>query len=149
MQADPERQGFPGLPREGGEVALGYVNVWTNGSVTIDYRNTTVKPFTWTATAGEVLAKARIVATNVRKLVNNIADRHGQDHGAPGNVRPSLRRPERTGPSPGSPFPYRSGKAFLHYFPRECFSRSTGALETVDWLEQSCLRAMTRVGCYS
>ncbi|WSQ61189.1 IS630 family transposase [Streptomyces sp. NBC_01217] len=38
-----------------------YINSW----------NTTAKPFTWTATAGEVLAKVRLVATNVKKLVNN------------------------------------------------------------------------------
>ncbi|MET8179781.1 hypothetical protein [Streptomyces sp. NPDC005336] len=29
------------------------------------------KPFTWTATAGEILAKVRLVATSVKKLVNN------------------------------------------------------------------------------
>nr|WP_202553251.1 IS630 family transposase [Streptomyces sp. SID4936] len=33
--------------------------------------NESAKPFTWTATAGEVLAKVRLVATNVKKLVNN------------------------------------------------------------------------------
>ncbi|MEU4997835.1 IS630 family transposase [Streptomyces sp. NPDC021622] len=38
-----------------------YINSW----------NTTAKPFTWTATAAEVLAKVRLVATNVKKLVNN------------------------------------------------------------------------------
>ncbi|MEV0368836.1 IS630 family transposase [Streptomyces sp. NPDC050636] len=38
-----------------------YINSW----------NTTAKPFTWTATAGEVLAKVRLVTTNVKKLVNN------------------------------------------------------------------------------
>ncbi|MET8398338.1 IS630 family transposase [Streptomyces sp900116325] len=38
-----------------------YINSW----------NTTAKPFTWTATAGEVLAKVRLVATNVKRLVNN------------------------------------------------------------------------------
>nr|WP_219732122.1 transposase [Streptomyces finlayi] len=38
-----------------------YTNSW----------NTTAKPFTWTATAGEVLAKVRLVATNMKKLVNN------------------------------------------------------------------------------
>ncbi|WUK26465.1 IS630 family transposase [Streptomyces sp. NBC_00371] len=41
-----------------------YINSW----------NTTAKPFTWTATAGEVLAKVRLVATNVKKLVNNNAN---------------------------------------------------------------------------
>ncbi|MFJ7062723.1 IS630 family transposase [Streptomyces microflavus] len=38
-----------------------YINSW----------NESAKPFTWTATAGEVLAKVRLVATNVKKLVNN------------------------------------------------------------------------------
>lgn len=38
-----------------------YINSW----------NTTAKPFTWTATTGEVLAKVRLVATNIKKLVNN------------------------------------------------------------------------------
>ncbi|GGY10657.1 hypothetical protein GCM10010358_73950 [Streptomyces minutiscleroticus] len=38
-----------------------YINSW----------NENAKPFTWTATAGEVLAKVRLVATNVKKLVNN------------------------------------------------------------------------------
>ncbi|MFD7781487.1 IS630 family transposase [Streptomyces sp. NPDC059753] len=38
-----------------------YINSW----------NENAKPFTWTATPGEVLAKVRLVATNVKKLVNN------------------------------------------------------------------------------
>ncbi|MGQ4363571.1 hypothetical protein [Streptomyces sp. SAS_272] len=38
-----------------------YINSW----------NATAKPFTWTATADEVLAKVRLVATNVKELVNN------------------------------------------------------------------------------
>jgi transposase len=41
-----------------------YINSW----------NENAKPFTWTATAGEVLAKVRLVATNVKKLVNNNAN---------------------------------------------------------------------------
>jgi hypothetical protein len=40
----------------------------------IDYWNENTKPFTWTATAGEVLAKVQLVATSVRKLVNNNAN---------------------------------------------------------------------------
>jgi hypothetical protein len=31
----------------------------------------TAKPFTWTATADEILAKARTVQTNIKKLVDN------------------------------------------------------------------------------
>lgn len=37
----------------------------------IDSWNTNAKPFTWTATADEILAKVRLVAASVRKLVNN------------------------------------------------------------------------------
>lgn len=40
----------------------------------IDTWNIDAKPFIWTATAGEILAKVRIVATNVKKLVNNNAN---------------------------------------------------------------------------
>lgn len=47
-----------------------YINSW----------NRTAKPFTWTATAGGALAKVRLVATNVKKLVNNNSNQHGQDH---------------------------------------------------------------------
>ena len=37
----------------------------------IDSWNANAKSFIWTATAGEILAKVRIVTANVRKLVNN------------------------------------------------------------------------------
>ena len=40
----------------------------------IDSWNEHAKPFTWTATTGEILAKVRLVATSVRKLVNNNAN---------------------------------------------------------------------------
>ncbi|RPK58915.1 hypothetical protein EES43_19250 [Streptomyces sp. ADI96-02] len=33
--------------------------------------NQEAKPFTWTATADEVLAKVRLIKTNVKKLVNS------------------------------------------------------------------------------
>ncbi len=33
--------------------------------------NQEAKPFTWTATANEVLAKVQLIQTSVRKLVNN------------------------------------------------------------------------------
>lgn len=36
-----------------------------------DSWNQNPKFFTWTATTGEILARVRLVATNVRKLVNN------------------------------------------------------------------------------
>lgn len=37
----------------------------------IDSWNTHAEPFTWTATAGEILAKVRLVQSNVKKLVAN------------------------------------------------------------------------------
>lgn len=39
----------------------------------ITHRNTNPKPFTWTATADEILAKVRLVQTNIKKLVDNNA----------------------------------------------------------------------------
>ncbi|MFF0127598.1 IS630 family transposase, partial [Streptomyces mirabilis] len=38
-----------------------YINSW----------NENPRPFTWTATADEILAKVRLVQTSVKKLVNN------------------------------------------------------------------------------
>ena len=35
--------------------------------------NTNAKPFTWTATADEILAKVQVVQTNIKKLVANNA----------------------------------------------------------------------------
>ena len=37
----------------------------------INHWNTNAEPFVWTATADEILAKVRIVQTNIRKLVEN------------------------------------------------------------------------------
>ncbi|QWF79513.1 IS630 family transposase [Amycolatopsis sp. CA-230715] len=39
----------------------------------ITHWNTTATPFTWTATADEILAKVRLVQTNIKKLVDNNA----------------------------------------------------------------------------
>ncbi|WP_167441547.1 IS630 family transposase [Amycolatopsis vastitatis] len=39
----------------------------------ITHWNTTAKPFTWTATADEILAKVRLVQSNIKKLVDNNA----------------------------------------------------------------------------
>jgi hypothetical protein len=39
----------------------------------ITHWNTNPKPFAWTATAGEILAKVRIIQTTIKKLVNNNA----------------------------------------------------------------------------
>ncbi|MFI1167632.1 hypothetical protein ACH4UM_29555 [Streptomyces sp. NPDC020801] len=40
----------------------------------IDSWNTNARPFTWTATAGEILAKVRLVATSLMKRINNNAN---------------------------------------------------------------------------
>ena len=37
----------------------------------ISHWNATAKPFTWTATADEIFAKAALTQTNIRKLVDN------------------------------------------------------------------------------
>lgn len=37
----------------------------------VQHWNTDAKPFTWTATAEEILAKVQLVETNVKKLVAN------------------------------------------------------------------------------
>jgi hypothetical protein len=39
----------------------------------IDHWNTDPKPFQWTATADEILAKVKLVQTNIKKLVDNNA----------------------------------------------------------------------------
>ena len=39
----------------------------------ITHWNAHAKPFTWTATADEILAKVQLVQTNIKKLVNNNA----------------------------------------------------------------------------
>ena len=50
------------------------VNVLTNQIRDyITHWNTNPKPFAWTATADEILAKVRLVQTNIKKLVNNNA----------------------------------------------------------------------------
>jgi hypothetical protein len=38
-----------------------------------DNRGKLTRPFTWTATADEILAKVRLVQTNIKKLVDNNA----------------------------------------------------------------------------
>ncbi|MFJ1594391.1 hypothetical protein ACIOD0_29720 [Kitasatospora albolonga] len=43
-----------------GQLAHDYVNSW----------NENAKPFTWTATADEILAKVRLVQAGVKKIVN-------------------------------------------------------------------------------
>lgn len=39
----------------------------------IEHWNTDAKPFTWTATADEILAKVAWVQTNIKQLVDNNA----------------------------------------------------------------------------
>ena len=39
----------------------------------IAHWNATATPFTWTATAEEILAKVRLVQTSIKKLVDNNA----------------------------------------------------------------------------
>jgi hypothetical protein len=39
----------------------------------IEHRNTDAKPFVWTATANEILAKVRWVQTSIKQLVDNDA----------------------------------------------------------------------------
>jgi hypothetical protein len=39
----------------------------------ITHWKTSAKPFAWTATANEILAKVRLVETNIKKLVDNNA----------------------------------------------------------------------------
>jgi transposase len=39
----------------------------------ISHWNATAKPFTWTVTADEILAKVALTQTNIRKLVDNNA----------------------------------------------------------------------------
>jgi hypothetical protein len=40
-------------------------------SIYIDHWNIAAKPFTWTATTDEILAKVRLAQTNIKKLVDN------------------------------------------------------------------------------
>ena len=39
----------------------------------IDQWNADAKPFVWTATAGEIFAKVRLVQTNIKRLIDNNA----------------------------------------------------------------------------
>jgi hypothetical protein len=39
----------------------------------IDHWNADARPFTWTATAAEILAKVALTQTNIRQLVDNNA----------------------------------------------------------------------------
>jgi hypothetical protein len=39
----------------------------------IDHWNADAKPFVWTATTGEILAKVQLVQTNIKQLVDNNA----------------------------------------------------------------------------
>ena len=39
----------------------------------IDHRNVDFRPFVWTATADDILAKVQLVQTNIKQLVDNNA----------------------------------------------------------------------------
>ncbi|MHB6905034.1 hypothetical protein [Streptomyces sp. DB-54] len=47
-----------------------YINSW----------NDNAKPFTWTATAAEILAKVQLVRTRVKILVTNKSKQRNEDH---------------------------------------------------------------------
>jgi hypothetical protein len=42
-------------------------------AVGLQHWNSSAKPFAWTATANEILAKVRLVEANIKKLVDNNA----------------------------------------------------------------------------
>jgi hypothetical protein len=80
----PRRSNAPGLPDETwfGIITRQSIRRGTFTSVTvlikqirdyIDHWNTDPKPFQWTATADEILAKVKLVQANIKKLVDNNA----------------------------------------------------------------------------
>ena len=80
----PRRSNAPGLPDETwfGIITRQSIRRGTFSSVKVlikqirDYIthwNAGAKPFTWTATADEILAKVRVVEANIKKLVDNNA----------------------------------------------------------------------------
>ena len=80
----PRRSNAPGLPDETwfGLITRQSIRRGTFTSVNalimrirdyVQHWNTDAKPFTWTATADEILAKVRWVQTSVKQLVDNNA----------------------------------------------------------------------------
>ena len=78
----PRRSNAPGLPDEiwFGIITRQAIRRGTFVSVNhligrirdyVEHWNANAEPFIWTATAEEILAKVRLVQTNVRKLVQN------------------------------------------------------------------------------
>ena len=78
----PRRSNAPGLPDETwfGIITRQSIRRGTFTSVTvlikqireyIDHWNANSKPFVWTATADDILAKVQLVQTNIKKLVDN------------------------------------------------------------------------------
>jgi transposase len=64
----------------------------------IAHWNTHATPFTWTATADEILAKVALVQTNIKKLVDNNAKLRQRNHGTLGRRTPAVSfSPERPG----------------------------------------------------
>lgn len=54
--------------------------------------NEYAKTFTRTGIADEIPAKARVVQTSVKKIVDNNSKQRNQDHGTPACLRPDLYR---------------------------------------------------------
>jgi hypothetical protein len=80
----PRRSNAPGLPDETwfGIITRQSIRRGTFTSVTvlvkqirdyIEHWNADSKPFAWTATADDILAKVQLVQTNIKKLVDNNA----------------------------------------------------------------------------
>ncbi|MFV2110403.1 hypothetical protein ACFHWU_28040, partial [Micromonospora sp. LOL_015] len=78
----PRRSNAPGLPDEiwFGTITRQAIRRGTFASVQVLIRsirdyittwNANPRPFTWTATADEILAKVQLVQTNIKKLVAN------------------------------------------------------------------------------
>ncbi len=78
----PRRSNAPGLPDETwfGIITRQSIHRGTFSSVQvlirqirdyIDHWNADAKPFVWSATAGEILAKVQLVQTNIKQLVEN------------------------------------------------------------------------------
>jgi hypothetical protein len=57
--------------------------------------NSDPKPFAWTATADEILAKVRLDQTNIKKLVDNNGKQKNRNHETIGISSPRVERARR------------------------------------------------------
>lgn len=57
----------------------------------ITHWNTDPRPFQWTATTDEILAKVRLTQTNIKRLVDNNAKKSHQNHETLANCGPFWR----------------------------------------------------------